>query len=84
MRLLIVDDDALIRKSLKLNLSKEEGIEVVGTAADGGEAVKLCEELSPDILLMDIRMPGIDGIGATRLIKERHPHIRIMMLTTFD
>jgi len=84
MNLLIVDDDALIRKSLSLNLSKEEDINVVGLAADGGEAIKLCDELKPDILLMDIRMPGIDGIAATRLIKQRHPNIRIMMLTTFD
>jgi len=84
MRLLIVDDDALIRKSLSLNLGREADIEVVGTAADGAEALKLCEELSPDILLMDIRMPDVDGIAATRLIKQRYPDIRIMMLTTFD
>jgi len=84
MKLLIVDDDALIRKSLSLTLARENDITVVGTASDGAEAVQLCEKLSPDILLMDIRMPGVDGIAATRLIKQRHPDIRIMMLTTFD
>ena len=84
MKLLIVDDDALIRKSLSITLGKEEDIEVVGTASDGGEAVALCEELLPDVILMDIRMPGIDGIAATKLIKERFSNVQIMMLTTFD
>ena len=84
MNLLIVDDDKLILKSLALTLSREKDINVVGSACDGAEAVKLCEETSPDIILMDIRMPGVDGIAATRLIKELYPNIRIMMLTTFD
>ncbi|MCL2562685.1 MAG: response regulator transcription factor [Oscillospiraceae bacterium] len=84
MKLLIVDDDPLIRKSLSLTLAREEDITVVGTASDGAEAVELCETLAPEILLMDIRMPGMDGIAATRLIKQRYPHVRIMMLTTFD
>ena len=84
MKLLIVDDDALIRKSLSLTLSKEEDIVIVGTAADGGEAINICESSLPDIVLMDIRMPGVDGIAATRLIKQRYPDVKIMMLTTFD
>ena len=84
MKLLIVDDDALIRKSLSLNLGREDDITVVGTASDGAEAVQMVEAKTPDILLMDIRMPGMDGIAATRLIKQRFPDIRIMMLTTFD
>ncbi|MCL2236521.1 MAG: response regulator transcription factor [Defluviitaleaceae bacterium] len=84
MKLLLVDDDALIRKSLAISLGKETDIRVVGQASDGAEAVKLCDSLIPDICLMDIRMPGMDGIAATRLIKQRHPEIRIMMLTTFD
>ena len=84
MRLLITDDDKLIQKSLSLTLSRESDIEVIGCASDGAEAVKLCEAQSPDIVLMDIRMPGVDGIAATRLIKQRYPQIRIMMLTTFD
>lgn len=84
MKLLIVDDDALIRKSLSLTLERESDIAVVGTASDGAEAIELCKTLNPDILLMDIRMPGVDGIAATRLIKQRYPEKRIMMLTTFD
>ena len=84
MRLLLVDDDKLIRKSLSINLGKEPDIEVVGDAEDGAEAIKMCDQLTPDIVLMDIRMPGTDGIAATRIIKQKHPQIRIMMLTTFD
>ena len=84
MKLLIVDDDALIRKSLSIMLAREADIEVVGTAEDGAAAEKLCGETSPDVVLMDIRMPNVDGIAATRNIKKAYPHVRIMMLTTFD
>jgi len=84
MKLLIVDDDKLIQKSLSLTLSRESDIEVIGCASDGGEAVKICGENQTDIVLMDIRMPNVDGIAATRLIKQRFPTVRIMMLTTFD
>ena len=84
MKIIIVDDDALIRKSLALTLSREIDIQVLGDAGDGNEALKLCEAQLPDIALMDIRMPGIDGIGATRLIKGRFPTVKIMILTTFD
>lgn len=84
MKLLIVDDDPLIVKSLSLTLSREDDIGVIGCASDGAEALRLLEEQTPDIVLMDIRMPGIDGVAATRLIKQRYPHVRVMMLTTFD
>jgi len=84
MRLLIVDDDPLIRKSLEITLSRQEGISVAATASDGAEAVDICKNREIDAILMDIRMPGMDGIAATKLIKNRYPHIRIMMLTTFD
>lgn len=84
MRLLIVDDDPLILNSLEISLSREKNISVVGTALDGLQAVEMCEAVQPDAVLMDIRMPGMDGIAATRLIKSRFPQIRIMMLTTFD
>ena len=84
MKLLIVDDDRLIRKSLEISLSREADITVVGLAADGAEAIEICKNMPPDIILMDINMPGTDGIAATRLIKTRHPAIKIMMLTTFD
>lgn len=83
MRIIIVDDDDLIRESLALTLSLEDDIEIVGEAVDGSEAVALCEKVQPDIALMDIRMPNIDGIGATRLITDRFPAVKIMMLTTF-
>ena len=83
MKLMIVDDDALIRKSLKISLNREADIEVVGEAANGEEAIKICEEVMPDVVLMDIRMPGIDGISATRIIKDRYPKIKVMILTTF-
>ena len=84
MKLLLVDDDALIRKSLSLTLGREPDITVVGGAEDGADALEKCKELQPDVVLMDIRMPGMDGIAATGLIKERYPNIHIMMLTTFD
>jgi len=84
MRLLITDDDQLIHQSLKLSLAREEGITIAATASDGAQAVDICNKSEIDAILMDIRMPGMDGIAATKLIKSRHPHIRIMMLTTFD
>ena len=84
MKLLIVDDDQLIRKSLEISLSREPDIEVIGQAQDGAGAVEICKSTPPDVILMDINMPGMDGIAATRLIKARYPAIKIMMLTTFD
>ena len=84
MKIIIVDDDPLILKSLEVTLSLQQDIEVLGCANDGAKAVQLCETHQPDAVLMDIRMPGTDGIAATRLIKKRYPQIKIMMLTTFD
>lgn len=84
MKLLIVDDDPLICKSLTLTLSKEPDMEVIGTAGNGGEAMEMCEKALPDLVLMDIRMPEVDGIQAVRLIKKRFPDIRMVMLTTFQ
>lgn len=84
MNIIIVDDDKLICKSLELILSKEEDIKVLGSANNGIEALNLCEKSLPDIVLMDIRMPDVDGIQATRLIKKQYPQVRIMMLTTFQ
>lgn len=83
MKVLIADDDALIRDSLKLILELEDDIEVVGTALSGEEAVELCKKYSPDIVLMDIRMPGLDGIIATKQIKMYNKNIKIVILTTF-
>lgn len=84
MKILIVDDDPLVCQSLQVLLSREEDIEVVGTANNGAEAIAFCQKVLPDVILMDIRMPVMDGIRATRQIKEAWPHIRVMMLTTFQ
>jgi DNA-binding NarL/FixJ family response regulator len=83
---LIADDQALVRTGFRMILSAEEDIEVVGEAVDGHEAVALARELNPDVVLMDIRMPGLDGIEATRRIIARAGDggPRILMLTTFD
>ena len=84
MKLLIVDDDLLIRKSLSMMLSKEKDIKVIGSASNGQEACEMCSDQLPDAILMDIQMPVVDGINATKMIKEEYPNIKIMMLTTFD
>jgi len=83
MKLLIVDDDPLVCQSLKLLLGKEADFEVIGAAYNGEEAVKLCVERQPDVILMDIQMPVMDGIESAKRIKELHPSIPILMLTTF-
>lgn len=83
LKVLIVDDDTLVREGLKMILEHEEGIEVVGVAADGKDALEKCRETYPDIILMDIRMPLMDGVEATRLIKEQFSKIKVLLLTTF-
>ncbi|MDR2833141.1 MAG: response regulator transcription factor [Streptococcaceae bacterium] len=83
IKLILVDDDLLIRKSLAMVFKRESDIEVLGDAADGNEALRLIEKEKPTIVLMDINMPGVDGIAATRLIKGQFPDIKILMLTTF-
>lgn len=84
VRLLLVDDHALIRVGLKKLLALEQGIEVIGEATNGLEAVRLAEELLPEIILMDINMPVMNGIEATRLIKEKQPAVEIIALTIHD
>ena len=84
IRVLIVDDHALYRRGLQTVLAVEEGIEVVGEAADGVEAVDQAEEILPDVIVMDVGMPKRGGIDACRVIKQRVPSARILMLTSSD
>ena len=82
---LIVDDQALVRAGFRMILEAEEDIEVVGEAADGREAVTEARRLRPDVVLMDVRMPDVDGIEATRrLLAEDGSAVKVVMLTTFD
>ncbi|MFJ6430117.1 response regulator [Microbacterium maritypicum] len=83
IRLLIADDQALVRGALGALLELEPDLTVVGMASDGAEAVRLAEELRPDVCLMDIQMPGVDGIDATRRIREVSTGTRILVVTTF-
>jgi DNA-binding NarL/FixJ family response regulator/class 3 adenylate cyclase len=85
VRVMIVDDQALVRAGFRMILEAEPDIEVVGEAADGGEAIEECRRLSPDVVLMDVRMPEMDGIEATRrLLEHGDAETKVVMLTTFD
>jgi DNA-binding NarL/FixJ family response regulator len=84
IRLLLADDQSLFRQGLADLLALEPELEVVGQAAQGREAIALTEQLQPDVILMDVRMPICDGVTATREIHQRFPWIRILVLTTFD
>lgn len=83
IKVLVVDDVAILRNSIKFMLEVNKGIEVIGTASNGREAFEKCSELMPDIVLMDLRMPVVDGIEGTELIKREYPQIKVMILTTF-
>ena len=83
IRILIVDDHAVVRDGLNALLSAEPGMDVVGAAGDGEEAIRLAGEMKPDIILLDLVMPHVDGVQATRQIKQDHPDSRILILTSF-
>ncbi|MGW3647257.1 response regulator [Streptomyces sp. NPDC000878] len=84
VRVLVVDDQRLIRDGIASLLSIRPGIEIVGTAVDGRDAVAKALELGPDVVLMDVRMPEMDGVEAVAVLRGRAPECRVVMLTTFD
>jgi len=84
IRVLLVDDQALFREGLETLLSVHRDIQVVGQACNGREAVDVAAAVRPDVVLMDVRMPVLDGVRATRLLKETQPECRVIVLTTFD
>lgn len=84
IRVLLADDQPLLRMGFRMVLEAHEGLDVVGEAADGSETVAAAAELAPDVIVMDVRMPGLDGIEATRRIVAARPETRVLILTTFD
>lgn len=84
IRILLVDDQTLIRQGIQTLLELEGDLEVVGVAGDGREALAAVERLQPDVVLMDVRMPHMDGVAATRELSARFPVVRVIILTTFD
>jgi DNA-binding NarL/FixJ family response regulator len=84
IRVLVADDQQLVREGLRVLLDLAPGIRVVGEAGDGAEAVERARQIRPDVVLMDVRMPKLDGVGATRKVREMCPDVQVIILTTFD
>ncbi|HJA95452.1 MAG TPA: response regulator transcription factor [Firmicutes bacterium] len=84
IRVLLADDQSILADGIRSVLSSCDEIEVVGIAADGFEALELLEKCKPDVILMDIRMPNMNGVIATQEVKRRHPEVKVLILTTFD
>ena len=84
IKVIIADDVEILRRGLETVLAQDDSIEVVGTASDGKEAAEIAEKLSPDVAIMDMRMPGFDGEYGIRKIKQTCPSVRVLVLTTFD
>lgn len=83
MRVLVVDDEALVRHALRAFIADDDRVTLVGEAADGSEVVDVCKQTSPDVILMDIKMPGVSGVEATKRVLEWQPSCRVVALTTF-
>ncbi|HYJ76146.1 MAG TPA: response regulator transcription factor, partial [Kineosporiaceae bacterium] len=84
IRVLVVDDQRIVREGLALLLRTTAGVEPVGAAENGRHALELVAELAPDVVLMDLRMPELDGVEATRAIREAHPTVQVIVLTTYS
>ena len=84
IKVLLAEDHIVVREGIRELIEREEDMEVVGEASDGREAIRMVEQLNPDVVLMDIAMPGVNGIEATRRIKESHPSVSILVLTAYD
>ena len=84
IRVMIADDQELIRESLQIVLDINEDMQVVGVAQNGAELLELLEKQAADVILMDVRMPKMDGVQATKAVKKKYPATKIIILTTFD
>ena len=84
IRVLIADDHLIVREGLRLILETGEGFELAGEAADGAEAVRLAKELQPDVILMDLRMPNVDGLTAIERLRAEQPQVAVVILTTYN
>lgn len=84
MRVLIADDHAMVRSGLRLLLERESGVEVIGEASDGLEACEMALRERPDLAILDVKMPGLDGLGATREIREQAPEVAVLVLSMHD
>jgi len=83
IRVMVVDDHPMVRSGLKALLSAYDDLEFAGEAGNGAEAIRLCDRLNPDVVLMDLVMPEMDGAAATRAIRQKHPQIKVVVLTSF-
>lgn len=84
IKVVLADDQRILNESLKVIIEQDQELEVVGLAENGNEALKLCDETSPDLVLMDLKMPECDGVKSTGLIKKRHPETKVLIFTTFN